>query len=99
MQSSEASPTKRDTVKAQPKAQPRLTVEDETIPDSLLDARWRIQPTAPVLTHDLDSSALDLRMPDNIKQEPVYDDSLNIYYIGSKMGEGYLSAPIMMTPE
>ena len=58
--------------KAQPKAQPRsLTVEDETIPDSLLNARWRIQPTAPILYHDLDSSALDLRMPENIRQEAV----------------------------
>ena len=65
--------------KAQPKAQPRsLKVEDETIPDSLLNARWRIQPTAPILYHYLDSSALDLRMPENIKQEAVYNDSLNL---------------------
>ena len=72
------------TVKAQPKAQPRsLTVADETIPDSLLNARWRIQPTAPILYHDLDSSALDLHMPENIRQEAVYNDSLNLYFIGS----------------
>ena len=88
--------TRRATPKAQPKA---LTVVDESIPDSLLNARWRIQPTAPVLTHDLDSSALDLKMPENIKQEAVYDDSLGVYYIGSKMGEGYLNAPIVMSPE
>ena len=62
-------------------------------------ARWRIQPTAPVEVADLDSSALDLRMPDNIKQETVYDDSLNIYFIGSKLGDSYLNAPILMTPE
>ena len=47
---------KSQTVKAQPKA---ITVEDETIPDSLLHPRWKIQKTAPVLTADLDSSALD----------------------------------------
>ena len=83
-----------------PKAQPKLMdVDDEPIPDSLLNARWKIQKTAPVLTEDLDSSALDLRMPDNIKQEAVYDDSLNLYYIGSKMGDSYLNAPIVMTPE
>ena len=70
--------------KAQPKAQPKsLTVTDETIPDSLLHARWRIQPTAPILYHDLDSSALDLRMPENIRQEAVYNDSLNLYFVGS----------------
>ena len=81
------------------KAQPKLEVEDESIPDSLLHARWRIQPTAPVLTEDLDSSALDLRMPENVKQEAVYDDSLGLYYIGSKMGDSYLNAPIVMTPQ
>ena len=88
--------SKRPVPKAQPKA---LTIDDETIPDSLLDARWKIQKTAPLLVADLDSSALDLRMPDNIRQEAVYDDSLNLYYIGSKMGDSYLNTPIVMTPE
>ncbi|MBQ9672720.1 MAG: cell surface protein SprA [Prevotella sp.] len=86
--------------KAAPKAQPKsVTVEDETIPDSLLHPRWRIQKTAPVLTEDADTSALDLRMPENIKLEAVYDDSLNLYFIGSKIGNSYLNAPVMMTPE
>ncbi len=88
------------SAKPQPKAQPRsLQVADETIPDSLLNARWRIQHTAPILYHDLDSSALDLRMPENIKQEAVYNDSLNLYFIGSLIGSKYLNAPIVMTPE
>ena len=88
------------TAKAQPKAQPKsLTLEDESIPDSLLDARWRIQKTAPLLVEDLDSSALDLKMPENVKQEAEYNDSLNLYYIGSKIGDSYLNAPIVMTPE
>ena len=86
--------------KAAPKAQPKsVTVEDETIPDSLLHPRWRIQKTAPVLAEDADTSALDLRMPENIKLEAVYDDSLNLYFIGSKIGNSYLNAPVMMTPE
>ena len=83
-----------------PKAQPKMVVADEdVVPDSLVHSRWRIQPTAPLLTEDLDSSALDLNMPENIKQEAVYDDSLNVYFIGSKIGDSYLNAPIMMTPE
>ena len=81
------------------KAQPKLEVEDETIPDSLLHPRWKIQRTAPVLTADLDTTALDLRLPDNIRQDAVYDDSLNMYYVGSKMGDSYLNAPVLMTPE
>ena len=64
-----------------------------------LKARWRIQPTAPMLVHDLDSSAIDLKMPENIRQSVEYDDSANVYYIGSKMGDTYLNAPVLMTPK
>ena len=83
-----------------PKPKP-LTVadDDDTIPDSLLHPRWKIQRTAPMVTSDLDTTALDLHMPDNIKQEAVYNDSLGIYLIGSKIGDSYLNAPILMTPE
>ena len=87
---------KKPVPKAQPKA---LTVEDETIPDSLVHSRWKIQKTAPQIIEDLDSSALDLRMPENIKQEVIYNDSLNLYYVGSKIGDSYLNAPIVMTPD
>ena len=74
-------------------------VEDESIPDSLLRAHWRIQKTAPVLVEDLDSSALDLKRPENLKQTVEYDDSANVYYVGTKIGDSYLNAPVLMTPE
>ena len=85
--------------KSAAKAQPVLQVEDETIPDSLLHPRWKIQKTAPVEVADLDSSALDLRLPTNIRQQVEYDDSMNAYKIGSKLGDSYLNAPVLMTPE
>ena len=81
------------------KAQPTLAVADEEIPDSLLHPRWRIQRTSPVEVADLDSSALDLRFPENIKQQVEYDDSTNMYIIGSKIGDSYLNTPVLMTPE
>ena len=76
-----------------------MTVVDESIPDSLVHSRWRIQKTAPVVTEDADSSALDLKMPENVKLEPVYNDSLNVYFLGSKLGDSYLNAPFVMTPD
>ena len=82
-----------------PKAQPDLQIEEDTIPDSLLHNRWRIQKTAPIEVADLDSSALDLRFPENIRQQVEYDDSLNVYKIGSKMGDSYLNTPVLMSPE
>ena len=82
-----------------PKAQPKLVADDEPIPDSLLHPRWKIKKTAPVVVEDLDSSAIDLKMPDNIRQQVEYDDSLDMYLIGSKIGDTYLNAPVLMTPE
>ena len=91
---------KKRTRKTETKAQPRSeVVDDGVIPDSLLHPRWKIQKTAPIEVADLDSSALDLRLPDNIKQTVEYNDSLNIYVIGSKIGDSYLNAPVLMTPE
>ena len=71
----------------------------EEAPDSLKKARWRVQKTTPIEVADLDSSALDLRFPENIKQQVEYDDSLNVYRIGSKIGDSYLTAPVLMSPE
>ncbi len=82
---------------------PPIVGSSEELPpppkDTIRIKRWRVQPTAPVEVADLDSSALDLRMPENVKQQVEYDDSLGVYFIGSKMGSGYLNTPIMMTPE
>jgi cell surface protein SprA len=88
----------RTAVNGQEPSQP-VSVEDESIPDSLLRARWRIQKTVPVLVEDLDSSALDLKMPDNLRQTVEYDDSANVYYVGTKIGDSYLNAPVLMTPD
>ena len=81
------------------KAQPTLVTEDEEIPDSLLHPRWKIKKTSPVVVSDLDSAVVDLRMPENIKQQAEYDDSTGFYLIGSKIGSSYLNAPILMSPE
>ena len=76
-----------------------VILDQASIPVALLHPRWKIQRTVPVTQDDLDRNAADLNLPDNIKQEVIYNDSLNRYYIGSKMGEGYLSTPIVMTPD
>ena len=82
------------------KEQPILHVdEDEEIPDSLLHPRWKIQKTAPVEVSDLDTFAIDLRFPENIRQQVEYNDSTGMYVIGSKIGDNYLNAPVLMTPE
>ena len=79
-------------------AQP-LVVEEDTIPDSLLNARWRIQPTIPLTQDDLDRIPADLRTPDNIQYNVDYNDTIGGYLFGTKMGGTWISTPILMSPE
>ena len=76
-----------------------VVVEEGGIPDSLLRARWKIQKTTPRDQGDLSRSPRDLSRPDKSKQEVVYDDSMNVYLVGSKIGDWYLNTPMMMTSE
>ena len=79
-------------------AQP-VQLDEDTIPDSLLHTRWQIQRTQPYSLSDLYQSPLDLQRPDNMKYDVVYNDTLNRFVIGNRMGNTWLSAPIMLTPE
>lgn len=79
-------------------SQPILDNED-SIPDSLLHPRWKIQRTTPITIDDLQQNSADLKRPDNLKQDVLYNDTLERYVIGSKFGKTWLSAPVMMTPE
>ena len=79
-------------------SQPILENED-SIPDSLLHPRWKIQRTLPITYSDLHQNPMDLKRPDNLKQEVQYNDTLGSYVFGNKMGNAWLNAPIMMTPE
>ena len=74
----------------------QLELENDSIPDSLLHPRWPIQRTTPITYDDLEQGPADLQRPDNVKQEVEYNDTLNRYVIGTRMGKTWLSAPIMM---
>ena len=86
--------TKPRTSTAQP-----VQLDEDTIPDSLLHTRWQIQRTQPYSLSDLYQSPLDLKRPDNLQYQVVYNDTLDRYIIGNRMGSTWLSAPIMLTPK
>ena len=79
-------------------AQP-VQLDEDTIPDSLLHTRWQIQRTQPYSLSDLYQSPLDLKRPDNLQYQVVYNETLDRYIIGNRMGSTWLSAPIMLTPK
>ena len=79
-------------------AQP-VQLDEDTIPDSLLHTRWQIQRTQPYSLSDLYQSPLDLKRPDNLQYQVVYNDTIDRYIIGNRMGSTWLSAPIMLIPK
>lgn len=89
-----------DTTKQKPKIQiPEVIIDEEEIPDSLLHPRWPVQKTYPTVLNDLDQGSYDLQRPENLQQTVEYNDTLNRYIIGYKIGGTYINAPIMMPPE
>ena len=60
--------------------------------------RFAVRRTVPENEADLDKKTMDLRTPDNLKTDTVYDPATGHYTIGTKLGDSYLNAPILMTP-
>ena len=61
--------------------------------------RYAVQKTSPDNAEDLERKAVDLRTPENITMETTYDDKSHTYIVGNKIGDSYLSVPLLMTPE
>ena len=62
--------------------------------------RYSVKKTAPEHNeNDLKAGAADLRDPENIEQTTEYDEKTGHYVIGTKLGDSYLNAPVLMTPE
>lgn len=79
--------------------QPILDIDD-TIPDSLLNPRWKVQRITPLTFSDLRQYATDLSRPENMKQSVDYNDTLGYYFFGNKMAGTYVQTPLMMnSPE
>ena len=62
--------------------------------------RYSVKKTAPEHNEkDLKQGTADLKDPENIVQQVEYDEKTGNYVVGSKMGDSYLNAPVLMTPE
>ena len=87
-----------DTARQKQVVIPDVIIDEEEIPDSLLHPRWPVQRTTPLTDDDLQQGSYDLQRPENMKQTVEYNDSLDRYVIGYKVGGTYVNAPVMMTP-
>ena len=80
------------------KHQPIVKAEEE-IPDSLLHPRWAVKRTVPIGQSDLGKPGIDLKWPDNLKPEVIYNDTLGLYFVGTRMAGKWVDVPIVMTPQ
>ena len=61
--------------------------------------RYEVAKTTPENEKDLERKAVDLRNPENLTTETTYDEKSHTYIVGNKIGDSYLSVPLLMTPE
>ena len=61
--------------------------------------RYAVQKTSPTNEKDLERKPVDLRNPENLTTETTYDEKTHTYIVGNKIGDSYLSVPLLMTPE
>ena len=61
--------------------------------------RFEVAKTSPDNEEDLEPKVADLRNPENLTTETTYDDRTHMYIVGNKIGDSYLSVPLLMTPE
>ena len=62
-------------------------------------SRYGVAKTAPDNEKDLERKTADLRNPENLTTETTYDEKTHPYLVGNKIGDSYLSVPLLMTPE
>ena len=77
---------------------PRLQAEAPAEPDSIRP-RFSMKRTAPQEEADLEHKSMDLKDPDNLVTDTVYDPKTGNYTVGTKIGDSYLNAPVLMSPE
>ena len=62
-------------------------------------SRYEVAKTSPTNEKDLERKVADLRNPENLTTETTYDERAHMYIVGNKIGDSYLSVPLLMTPE
>ena len=64
-----------------------------------IPARYPVANVIPDTEKDLKKLPLDLRNPDNIKQDTTYNEKDSTFSIATKMGNGILGTPFILSQE
>ncbi len=71
-------------------------------PKDSSETRFKVSPTFPVSSEEMTGNrefTADLRQPDNVKTEAIYDPATGMYIIHTKVGEMDIVTPAMLTPQ
>ena len=81
--------------------QTEQVAEESPAEEPLADdsTRYGVKKTAPVTQDDLKKKMADLNDAENAKTEATYDERTGQYVLGTRIGDGYLNAPFLMTKE
>ncbi|MBQ5628010.1 MAG: cell surface protein SprA, partial [Bacteroidaceae bacterium] len=68
--------------------------------DTAAQARFPVAETTPTNIDDIQQRPLDLKAPENIVTDTVYNEEDGTYLLSTRLGKGgMLTAPILLTPE
>ena len=70
------------------------------VQDTTVQARFPVAETTPTDIDDIQQRPLDLKAPENIVTDTVYNEKDGTYLLSTRLGKGsMLTAPILLTPE
>ena len=73
---------------------------DRSVTEDTIRARYPISETSPGTIDDLQQRPLELKKPDNIVTDTIYDEKEGVYQFRTRLGDATtLTAPILLTPE
>lgn len=70
---------------------------EKPMQEDSVNLRYKIKNISPLNEKDWNRKGVDLKTPQNIEEKEDYDERLNQYKLGTKIGDSYLNTPILMS--
>ena len=65
-------------------------------PEDTVAPRFKVKKTSPENENDTKKN-VDLKDPENLKEEVEYDENTGTYRLGTRLGDSYLNTPVLMS--
>lgn len=76
------------------------SVPSQAAPPDSVSPRFKVKPTVVQTMGDKsEDGPIDLKDPENLKSEPVYDEEAGLYKYGTRVGEEFVETPFYMSAD